>query len=224
MSARRGYAVDVGGRVWTTSDAGRRWRELLGVGGTAPVGLSFANARAGWAVLPGFQGRAGGYVLRTDDGGASWRPQLISAQTLPSGGFAQPLLAVTSARSAIALAAGPDPSGPAPPARLFATNSEGDAGDASSLTLRASTRALRRGRPVTISGRLKPAEGGESAVVFARPTGGTRWTRTVLRVASNGTFSLTRRLTRSTFFVAQWQGDDDRRSDGTTVLTVRVRR
>jgi photosystem II stability/assembly factor-like uncharacterized protein len=224
VTARRGYANDASGRVWTTSDGARRWRELLGVGGTAPVSLAFCDARSGWAVLPGFLGREGGWVLRTDDGGASWRPQLISAQALPSGSIAQSQLSVTSARSAIALAAGSERGGQTPPPQFFATTTGGDAGRASSLSLRASARTLRRGRSVTISGRLAPAEGGETAVVFARSTGSIRWTPTSLRVASNGTFSLTRRLTRSTFFVAQWQGDDDRRSDGTTVLTVRVRR
>ncbi|MDP9384683.1 MAG: YCF48-related protein [Actinomycetota bacterium] len=225
ITARSGYAIDTDGRAFKTANAGRTWRELPGVGGTDPVGLAFADAQSGWALLERFgSAAAGGYVLRTDDGGASWRPQLISQQPLTGGVYGEPFLVATSATGAIALAGGTGESDQRPLARLFATRSGGDAGADSVLTLSASSRAVRRERPVTIRGRLAPAEGGETATIFARSAGRTSWEEIPLRVASNGTFSVTRRLRRSTQFVAQWQGDDDRRSDGTKVLTVRVRR
>lgn len=223
VTGRSGYAVDSDGRMFRTRDGGRRWSELLGIGGNSPTSLSFADGVNGWATVFGFGETRAGYVLRTDDGGASWRPQLISRRQLPIGGFGESFLAATGARSAVALAGGSDPGREATPAaQLFSTTSGGDAGAASTMTLRPSARAIRRGRSVRIDGRLAPAEGGETAVLFSRSGG--RWSQELLRVASNGTFSTTRRLTRTTVFVAQWQGDDDRRSDGTGVVGVRVRR
>lgn len=224
QSARSGYAIDEENRIYRTRNAGRTWTELPSVGGTRPVGLAFADPTAGWALLPGF-GRAGsgGYVLRTDDGGASWRPQLISQQPLPDGGYAEPFLAATSTRSAIALAGGRDPSGAERlPARLFATTTGGDAGVESTLSLKGSARSVKAGRSVTISGRLTPPEGGETAVVWSRESRSVGWAEADLPIASDGTFSRAFKLRRTTTFVAQWQGDDDRRSDGTTAVTVKV--
>ncbi|HEX8104224.1 MAG TPA: YCF48-related protein [Solirubrobacteraceae bacterium] len=224
LTPRSGYAIDRLGRTYKTGNAGRSWKELAGVGGTDPVSLAFADAKAGWALLSSFGSAAqGGYVLRTDDGGRSWRPQLIAQQSLPGGLFAEPFMVATSASSAIALAggAGGDPNSPA---RLFATTTGGDAGAASTMTLSASAKRVRRGRSVTVRGKLSPAEGGETAVVFARQSGTTGWRTSLLRVASNGTFSMTVKPTRSTVFVAQWQGDDDRRSDGTAPLRVQVKK
>ena len=224
LTARSGYAVDADGRTFRTRDGGARWTELVGVGGTNPIALSFADARSGWATVPGFGGASGGYVIRTDDGGATWRPQLIARRTIPVGLFGESLLVATGARSAIALAGGRDSGDGSTAAQLFATTSGGDAGVASTMTLSPSARTVRRGRSVRVDGRLAPAEGGETAVLFSRSRGSVRWSQEGLRIASNGTFSTTRRLTRDTVFVAQWQGDDDRRSDGTSAVTVKVRR
>jgi photosystem II stability/assembly factor-like uncharacterized protein len=225
LTARSGYAIDRFGRAYKTANAGKSWTELASVGGTNPVGLAFADAKAGWALLPSFgQEAEGGYVLRTEDAGKSWRPQLIAQQTLPGGVFGEPFLVATSGQSAIALAGGLSERPTGPPAQLFTTSTGGDAGVSSTLTIKASAKSVRRGRALTIQGRLTPAEGGETAVLFSRASGTTRWEEESLRVASNGAFSVTRKLRRSTVFVAQWQGDDDRRSDGTEALTVRVRR
>jgi hypothetical protein len=42
-----------------------------------------------------------------------------------------------------------------------------------------------------------------------------------VRVASNGSFTTQWRISRSTVFVAQWDGDDQRTGVGSKVVTVR---
>jgi photosystem II stability/assembly factor-like uncharacterized protein len=57
-----------------TADGGQQW-ERKTIGGFAPTGLSFADARHGWmtTVIGGQEGRRSA-ILATSDGGASWRP------------------------------------------------------------------------------------------------------------------------------------------------------
>jgi photosystem II stability/assembly factor-like uncharacterized protein len=64
------------GVVIRTSDGGRRWQAQTDVSSEHLLGVSFPDARHGWAV-----GLARGTVVATSDGGATW-----SAQD-PGGGF-----------------------------------------------------------------------------------------------------------------------------------------
>jgi hypothetical protein len=106
---------------------------------------------------------------------------------------------------------------------LFFTGSGGAAGAPSTITLAATPRRLTRPGIVRIRGRLRPALGGETALVgrFDPRTG--RWQTQTARVASNGSFTTEWRIGRRAVFVAQWRGDADRNGDGSPPLTVDVR-
>jgi hypothetical protein len=85
------------------------------------------------------------------------------------------------------------------------------------------TRA-RPGRPgvIAINGTLAPAEGGETVVVSERVGRSSRWLFRTFTASSTGRFTVFANLTRTTRFVAQWSGDDERAGAGTNVLTVGV--
>jgi photosystem II stability/assembly factor-like uncharacterized protein len=214
VSTNTGFAVDTGSRVWQTTNRGRHWTELLGVGANGVAQAAFPAARDGYLALRGFGGENGGFILHTSDGGRTWRPQLVSGQAFDG-------LAASGA-TAFGLV-GSLGSGQTAPTGLFATATGGDAGRVSHLTITPSKRHLGRAGAVRINGRLSPAEGGEQVQVSMRATGG-RWVSVVTTAASNGTFTVTRRITKTTVFVAQWRGDDDRAGAGTAALVVKVGR
>jgi photosystem II stability/assembly factor-like uncharacterized protein len=207
-SPRSGYVImgrgSCNGRLYVTRTGGRRWREITTTGTSDFCLATFGDARNGW-LRADIDDPAGGGVLRTSDGGKSWHPQLLTRN-----GVADVVAAGRS--SAFALI----------DSSLFATATGGDQGSASTLTLRASKRRVRRRGLVKVGGRLRPPEGGERVVVAMRAGG--RWTRKAVLVAANGTFTTTWRLRRSALFVAQWRGDDDRSGTGTGAVKVSVRR
>ena len=57
-----------------------------------------------------------------------------------------------------------------------------------------------------------------------RPLGDSAWEYETVQVATNGHFTVVADVQRTTDFVAQWAGDDTRMGDGSTVLTVRIKR
>jgi hypothetical protein len=199
-------------------------------GGVAPVSggpvgrvgaltaVQFVGATRGWAVGPGA-------ILATGDGGRTWRPQRLSVGTTAAEG----LVAGTGGQ-AYALTFVRGGQGPVQQRQLFATATGGDAGTATRLTLttptpRLSRKALRRaGGRVSIRGTLAGAQGGEQIVVSRRAAAGARWFHQVVTAGANGgSFTATFRITRSSFFVAQWAGDSGRAGAGTRVLGVSVR-
>jgi hypothetical protein len=201
VSSRRGFLRTTSGRLYVTANRGRRWREVLT--GTNRMGdLAFADARRGW-----IGGTSGADVLRTSDGGRSWQPQNITENAISS-------IVALSGTGAAAF--------DGTERRFYATTGGGAVGGASRLSLRPSKRRLRRTARVRIRGRLRPARGGEVASVLSRT--GTRWSRRNVRVAANGTFTLTYRVRRSTVFIAQWAGDDRSAGDGTTAVRVTVKK
>lgn len=105
------------------------------------------------------------------------------------------------------------------PSRLYATNVGGDIGSASTLSISARARALKRPGRVLVSGRLSPADGGEEIVVSTFQNG--RWIHK-LATASNGTFVTRWPIRSKAVFVAQVLGDADHRGAGTKPLTVGV--
>lgn len=200
VTSRRGFLSTTSGRLYTTANRGRRWRELLT--GTNRMGqLAFADGRRGWIA------GAAPDVIRTTDGGRSWQPQNVTDGAI-SG------IAALSGRTAVAQDSGSN--------RFYATGTGGAIGTPSRLSIRPSARRLRRTGRIRLSGRLRPARGGEIVSVLRRV--GTRWSRRNVRVASNGTFGLTYRVTRSSYFLAQWSGDDRSAGDGSTAVKVTVRR
>jgi hypothetical protein len=209
-SSRHGYAVGQDGQVFKTSNRGGRWLDLSGVGNDDAAGLSFSSPSRGFLALRRFGADSYGYVLRTTDGGRTWRPQLVGteepspdgiAATGPSGAF---LLANSST--------------------LLFTNSGGDHGDPSKVSIKTLRRTVRRRAVIRITGRVAGARGGAQIVVARRERGERGWVSQTATVASNGTFTTTWKLTKTAAFVAQWAGDEDSAGDGCPPLVVRARR
>ncbi len=219
LTSRIGWVLDRTGRLFSTRSRGKRWREVTGVGTTAVHGVSFSSSRDGFLALDagsdfGVFGEAVGAVLRTGDGGATWCRQLLGPDAIDS-------IAAPGGPAVYALSGAS--------ASFFATETGGDAGRPSTLSISTPRRSLTRrslrrlrGR-VRISGRLRPAVGGEQVVLSTRAASGRGWSQRVIRVASDETFTLSARIRRTTLFVAQWFGDGQRRGDGSPVLTVKVR-
>jgi photosystem II stability/assembly factor-like uncharacterized protein len=209
VSARTAFLLDARGPLYRTDDAGRHWRELPALATEVGSRMQFADARHGWVSIAEFGDQPGGWVMRTDDGGATWSPQLVADVRLAAGG-----LAAGSASVGFTLTRDNE---------LFATSTGGAAGRASRLTLTSPTNAVRRaGDAVRLNGRLAGARGGEHVLVSLRQQGSSRWLFQDVVVASNGTFTVVTRISRTAQFVAQWAGDDARRGAGTVPLTVRV--
>jgi hypothetical protein len=172
------------------------------------VQLAFGGARSGWLSLAEFPST----VLRTNNGGKSWRPQVL----VPAGA---PHIAAGGPRSAFATV------GSFGIAGVVFTQTGGDAPGSNDLTLSTRTRTISRTRTVTVTGNLSPARGGERVDVFVRSLNGSRWRRLETTVASDGDFSVRRRIRSSSVFVAQWAGDARSAGSGSRALVVtRVRR
>jgi photosystem II stability/assembly factor-like uncharacterized protein len=206
VTTRLGFALASDGRVWKTRNGGRKWRELTSTGSDDAVDLSFGGPSQGWLVLRLFAGEGGGHLLRTTDQGRTWRPQLVDDDLTNRGG-----IAATGRYTAVLLAQ--------PNALLFTTTG-GDQGDPSSLRLTTSHHRIRRSTRIKVRGKLSPAEGGERVVVSVRRKGSARWNHTVVTVASSGSFTTTWKVSRTSYFVAQWSGDDDRAGAGSRQLSV----
>jgi photosystem II stability/assembly factor-like uncharacterized protein len=209
VSSRAGFALGFDGRLWQTRNRGRTWKELPGLGTDDVFDISFSNAKRGYAALNIFGGSDNAYVLRTNDGGKTWRPQLVADSYVVSSG-----LVATGDNTALLLAGANS---------LFSTSTGGDAGTPSKLTLRTKKRKLRKAATIKITGRLSPPEGGEQAVVSMREARGKKWSSRRVTIASNGSFTTSWKVKRTSIFVAQWIGDDDRAPDGSSVLTVTVK-
>ena len=207
-----GYALTDDGRVWKTSNRGRKWSELLTVGHADGYELAFGDRSDGYLAIDSFAGETAGWILHTSDGGASWRPQLISRDPVAStfgslvaaqGGIAHALVSTSD---------------------LFRTDTGGDLGERSTITVTTKTRRLRRKGKVRIDGKLSPAAPGARVEVDVRELGSNRWRRILTTVRSDGTFVVNTSVKRSSSFVAQWAGDQSRNSDGSPALRVTVGR
>jgi photosystem II stability/assembly factor-like uncharacterized protein len=211
-----GFLLDTAGRVWRTRNGGRSWKQSLSAGTSAISGITFGSPTSGYLSVGGFGGDAtSAYVLHTSDGGRSWRPQAISTGQIGAAG-----IVAADATHAFALVQPGEAS-----RRLFFTQSAGDAGAGSPLSIKAApSRLTRRGR-VTISGKLGGAIGGEQVTVSTRPVSGSAWTsRTVTAGANGGSFSATFTVRSTAVFVAQWAGDSGRIGEGTAPLVVKLGR
>ena len=209
-----GYLLTTDGRVYRTTNGGRKWKESTSVGTGLGHDLSFSSAESGYVSLAananGIYG-ASGVVLRTTDGGASWQPQLLAANQVQ------------------AVDAGATGYAGTVEGYLFATYTGGQAATPSALTLKrasgksmspARRAALRKGGKVKVTGTLSPSEGGEQIVVAIRsPKGG--WSHRFATAASNGEFTVTVKPKGKTRVVAQWVGDDARAGTGSTAITIK---
>src|SRR5262245_31298185 len=196
-----GFLLDTRGTIWKTINGGQFWRQLPV--GSPGLAVEFSDHLDGYVGVAGFGSAQGGVVMRTTDGGQSWHPQLVSRSEitdLASGGPVDYALAGESS--------------------LYATTVGGDIGSASTLTISALPRGLKRPGRVLVSGRLSPADGGEEIVVSSLQNG--RWIHKLATAASNGTFVTRWPLHGNAVFVAQALGDADHRGAGTKPLTVSV--
>ncbi|MEA2374186.1 MAG: hypothetical protein QOD53_649, partial [Thermoleophilaceae bacterium] len=211
VDSKVGYVLASDGRVWRTAKGGRKWSELRGTGTSRAYALSFGDARNGWLAMRDFAGSGAGqgWVLRTSDGGRSWRPQLIDSESVNVRG-----LAATSNSTGFALTG-----------RFFGTDTGGDAGSASTLSLKATpARVGKHGGKVSVSGRLTPAVAGQAVAVFGRDGKSAKWRRVLLTTAANGKFGSRWKVKHSMAFVAQWTGSQAANSAGSRLVQVSVRR
>jgi photosystem II stability/assembly factor-like uncharacterized protein len=215
VSSRAGYALTTDGRVWFTRNAGRKWTELVTTGTAQGYDLAFADARNGYLTIPSWaDGDPSGIVLRTSDGGKSWRPQAIEESQVSANGLE------AAGTNAFALATGEGRG-----ADLFRTDTGGDLGDASTITVRPSAKRLNRAGVVRLTIQLAPAVSGARVALFERSGKSGRWT--VVQdglTVGGGKLVVDRRIRATTQFVAQWAGDADRNGDGSPAVTVAVGR
>jgi photosystem II stability/assembly factor-like uncharacterized protein len=217
-----GFLLDTVGRVWSTRNRGRSWKQSLSAGTANISGITFGSASSGYLSIGSFGDDAiNAYVLHTGDGGKSWRPQAISPGVVGSAG-----IVASDASRAFALVR---VRGASASRQLFFTGTGGDAGAPSPLKIKATPskftkRTLKKTKgKVTISGTLAGAIGGERVTISARAINGVDWSsRTVTAGANGGSFSATFNIKNPAVFVAQWAGDSGRNGAGTAPLSVKV--
>ena len=208
--------------MWRTSNGGKKWTELPGIGTDSGLALSFGSATSGYLTVGGYPADEGvAYVLRTTDSGKHWRPQRIASGQFPgTEGVISP-----SATRAYALTSTPA-AGDNIVRSLFTTGTGGDAGGASTLSLTTNTKKVaKKVRKITVQGALKGAQGGEAIVVSARKAGSSSWKEQVVTAGANGgRFTASFNISGPAEFVARWAGDSGRQGAGSSVLSLTVRR
>ena len=208
VSSKTAFLLDEDGHLYRTVDSGKSWNERPGTGTEVGYDIAFADTKNGYMAISEFGDDDQGFVMRTDDGGSTWEPQLVAQETVQDGGLAAPGKSIgfslTNAN------------------HVLATTTGGSAGTVSSLRITTPTPHLKKAGTVRIDGRLKGARGGEPVVVSLRQSGSDRWLFETVQAASNGTFTVVARISKTTHFVAQWAGDQDRRGAGTPALRVKV--
>jgi hypothetical protein len=172
--------------------------------------MAWGDANNGYLAIDRFgSDDTSGYLLRTSDGGKSWRPQLVAPSLIHGNG-----LVATAPKRAFALADGN---------QLFYTAAGGDQGTNSVVTITSNVKHLgRKGKTVTIRGRIAPAVAGADVYVSFRGVRGGSWTVLLPRpTGANGSFTLRRKVRKPAVVVAQWLGDADRNGDGSNLVTLK---
>lgn len=207
-TARTGFLLEQDGRLWRTDTRGRGWHDLPGTGTDDGTGLAFSSPKRGYLTLSKFGDDRKGYLLRTSDGGRTWRPQLVTTSSIDPDGIA--------ARGATDFALTADGS-------LFFTTSGGDEGRPSGVTLSTPRRHLRGRHTIHVTGTVRGAAPGSTVLVSRRFRGDSGWDHRSAALGTDGRFTTTWLVTRSTTFVAQWKGDDDQAGGGSRPVRVIVR-
>jgi photosystem II stability/assembly factor-like uncharacterized protein len=214
VSASNGFAVTAG-RLYHTSDAGRHWKELPAVAGAVLAQLAFSSPSEGYVLVSrGGTCESCTVLLHTADAGRSWTPEAMprKLEFLADGG-------------SVAYASGAGEAG-----GLFETRDGGLGTTSSSLGLTVegartvtAAKLKKTDGTVSLSGRLSPAQGGESIELAYRSSGGTLWHRRVVTASSSGVFATSiSGLRASTVFVAQWSGEGAESGAGTPAVTLTV--
>jgi photosystem II stability/assembly factor-like uncharacterized protein len=213
LDARTGYFLAEGGALWRTSNGGKRWTKLLGVGTERAYGMAFSSKTKGYLVIDRFGAATdrGGFLLHTTDGGATWHPQFVVSTPILGAGIA-------------ASSSGTDYLLGGQSSLLFTTTS-GEAGKASTLSVTTKRKKLSKAAGITVTGRLSPAASNQLVTVSYLAPGTNRWQHQTAKTAANGSYTTSWHVKRGTNrFVAQWAGDFRSKGDGSGVLTVKVGR
>jgi photosystem II stability/assembly factor-like uncharacterized protein len=227
VSSTRLWALSSAGRLYETTDGGRRWRtdDAIGTIGE-PVAVSFASPQVGLVALgAGHLGLPGAFgdtsVLSTRDGGRTWEPQIVA------GSLGLMVSSTPSAEYAVGFYGnGENRLG------FFATTDGGASPVRSTLRISTAHRdltrsALRRaGDSLLVRGRLSPVLSANEVIAVSYRSGPAGWDRPLdVRVATDGRFVVRlHRIRASTEVVAQALGDGRHGGAGTPVLHVAVRR
>lgn len=209
VSAKVGYLLDGSNELWLTTTAGKKWVRIETTGAGGVSSMAFGDR------LNGYLTSTDGRVLMTSNGGKTWSRQYPFYDQNSSRAT---LLAAPSAKSAFMLVSGTN--------RVFATTTAGTFGKASSLTIKSSSKRVRKKTVIKVTGKLSPAIGGERVTVLARAVGakgGTRWTSQERTVSASGTFTTSWRVSKPTIFIARWSGDAARDGAGATAVKVLIR-
>jgi photosystem II stability/assembly factor-like uncharacterized protein len=208
LTARKGYALTTVGGVMKTTNGGKDWKGLPGVGTDQGEGITFSNRNDGYLTTSEFGREQFGYALRTTDGGKTWQPQLIAPALVEAWDAGSTAFAIIQGGGG-----------------CFATTTGGQFGSPSSVTLDVSKRRLvGKKTHVKVTGKLDPPEGGEQVVVSSRKAGGSDWSSKTLTAASNGRFTARFKIRKKSFVVAQWSGDDERSGAGSKALVLKPRK
>lgn len=215
LNANTGYVL-LEGRLYFTRDAGRNWHEILSLPANAtaePPAMSFSSVAKGYVATRYPYEESGNIVFRTEDAGRSWIPEEIPKR-----------IGAVTAVGNLAYAASEGGG------YVYVTRHGGLAGRRSHITLAISGSARRshqeirrRHGVVSVHGRLTPAVA-DSEVVISWLSSGGSWQTENATVDSKGRFSLeAQEITGTTWFVANWNGDDVYRGAGSGSVKLTVR-
>jgi photosystem II stability/assembly factor-like uncharacterized protein len=209
VSSKTAFLLDGRGYLFRTDNAGKKWKELPGLGTEVAYGMSFSDAQHGWVTVPEFGSSHAGWLMRTNDGGRTWAAQLLARSNVTRFGVAA---ADKSHGFALIGSNG-----------LFGTSAAGAVGTPSKLTISSPTHKIpksKKGVQVRLAGRLKGARGGERIVVSYREKPSAAWRYQEVAVASRGSFTVVARVRYGTTFVAQWAGNNRLRGAGSAALRI----
>jgi photosystem II stability/assembly factor-like uncharacterized protein len=211
------WALTDSDHLFRTTNAGKKWSDVTLATGANDLdndgepAIAFDSASSGYIATQEFspvssnlgssQGQNGqAWVLATVDGGNSFAPQLIDANTvtdLAAGGGTD--FALTDAQN------------------LFLTSTNGTQGQASSLTLSASPKTIKKKTNVTLTVTLSPCNGNEQVLVSGPGTGSDG---TIAAITSNCTAQVQVPVSKTSSYVAQWAGEAGINGDGSKVVVV----
>jgi photosystem II stability/assembly factor-like uncharacterized protein len=211
VDAKTGYFEEEGGALWKTTNAGKKWTRLFGVGTERAYGMAFSSKSKGYLVISSFGDvtQRGGFLLHTTDGGSTWHPQFVVSTPILGGG-----IAATSSGTDYLLGG---------QSSLLFTSTSGEAGKTSKLSVTTKKTKLKKAAGITVTGKLSPAGSNRLVTVSYLPPGSSHWRHQTAKTASNGSYTTSWHVQKGTNrFVAQWAGDFSARGDGSSVLTVKV--
>lgn len=210
VSASAGFLLDSRNELYITRTSGKKWARIETTGAGFAVSIAFGDRNHG------FVADNTGRILHTADAGKTWSRQY-------------PFYDKTSSSTLLIDAPGPNVAflGVEGTNRLFSTRTNGQIGSASALTIKASSKQVKKNSVIKVTGRLTPNTGAERVTVLARQAGaksGTRWVSQERTVAANGTFTTSWKIKKGTIFIARWSGDSAHDGDGAPAISVTLKK